>query len=217
MSVAAMALSFVLSLAIALVYVALDMGHQKGREVAQTLALAGLVSSVIVLAIDDQVIRGIGLVGAVMMALGCRGAITHPRDVVFATAASAVGVAAGAYAWTVGIGGTVLFVVAALLVSRPWFARVNCLKAALTVTIGPEAADQDAVALTLSYYCDTLALVRVRQVSPFVQERAYHVQLKRARDGPVLVEALTQVVRVEDATLVMDTPATRQVMQSHEP
>jgi hypothetical protein len=59
--------------------------------------------------------------------------------------------------------------------------------------------------------------VRVRQVSPFVQERAYHVQLKRARDGPVLVEALKQVVRVEDATLVMDMPATRQVMQSHEP
>jgi hypothetical protein len=200
MAIAAMALSFLLSFAIALLYAGLRTGQQRRREFAQTLALAGIVSSLIVLAIDDNIARGIGLFGALTL-IRFRGDAKDPRDAVFAMAASAAGVAAGAYAWTVGVGGTVIFIAAASLISRPWFARVDCLQAVLKFTVGPEAADQETVAFTLRHYCSTFALVRVWQVSPFVQEHSYHVQLKRAQDRPVLVEAMKQLVRAEDATL----------------
>jgi hypothetical protein len=208
MAIAAMALAFLLSFAIALLYAALRTGQQRSREFAQTLALSGIVSSLIVLAIDGSIARGFGLVGALAV-MRFRGDVKDPRDAVFAMAASAAGVAAGAYAWTLGLGGTVIFIIAASLISRPWFARVDCLQAVLKLTVGPEAADQETVAFTLRHYCSTFALVRVWQVSPFVQEHSYHVQLKRARDRPALVEAMKQLVRAEDATLdVMSTVGT---------
>lgn len=213
---AAIALSFLLSFAIALLYAALRTGQERSREFAQTLALAGIVSSLIVLAIDDSIARGIGLLGALTV-MRFRGDVKDPRDVVFAMAAAAAGVAAGAQAWAVGVGGTVLFIAAATLISRPWFARADCRQAMLTLTVGPEAADQETVALTLRHYCSTFVLVRVWQVSPFVQEHAYHVQLKRGRDRPVLVEAMKQLVRAEDATLIaLDTPVTGQLMRWRE-
>src|SRR5688572_33235824 len=96
MAIAAMALSFLLSFAIALLYAGVRTGQQRRREFAQTLALAGIVSSLIVLAIDDNIARGIGLFGALPL-MRFRGDARDPRDAVFAMAASAAGVAAGAY------------------------------------------------------------------------------------------------------------------------
>src|SRR5688572_31996953 len=121
-------MAFVLSLSVALVYKRLSRGVPQIRTFPQTLAVSGIVSAIIVLSIGDNIARGIGLVGALTV-IRFRSNLQDPRDLIFAFASLATGVAAGAYSFQVGIFGTMLFLLAAILVSRPWFTRTQTFNA----------------------------------------------------------------------------------------
>ena len=126
----ALGLAFALSFAIALFYTRLHRGSPSMRPFAQSLAVAGVVSSLVVLSIGDNIARGLGLVGAVTL-VRFRTKLKDPRDLIFAFAALAAGVAAGAQAFFVAISGTAIFVGGMFAVSRPWFGRGAAVNAVL--------------------------------------------------------------------------------------
>src|SRR5688572_3048637 len=64
LTLAALLLSLALSMILSWVYVATYHGLSYVRSFANTIAIAGVVSSIVMLAIGDDVARGIGLVGA---------------------------------------------------------------------------------------------------------------------------------------------------------
>jgi hypothetical protein len=64
LTLAALLLAFALSMVISWVYVATYQGLSYLRSFANTLAIAGVVSALVMLAIGDDVARGLGLVGA---------------------------------------------------------------------------------------------------------------------------------------------------------
>ena len=203
---AALALSFALSLSVALLYVRLHHGAPDTRPFAQSLAVAGVVSAIVVLSIGDSIARGIGLVGALTV-IRFRSELKDPRDLIFAFAALATGVSTGSHAWAVAIGGTATFLAATTLVSRPWFAPITTFDAVLSLRVPSDPVHQEAVAETLRHYCDSFSLLRVRQGSPSMQEHAYQVRLKHNRNREALVEAMRGTARVEDALLVtLDAP-----------
>ncbi len=61
-----------------------------------------------VLAVGDNVARGIGLIGALTV-IRFRSTLKDPRDLIFAFASLATGVAAGAHAYAAAVLGTVVF------------------------------------------------------------------------------------------------------------
>jgi hypothetical protein len=202
----ALLLSFVLSMIVALVYVRLNRDVPATRPFAQALAAAGIVSAIIVLSIGDSIARGIGLVGALTV-IRFRSDLKDPRDLVFAFAALATGVAAGAHAWMVAIGGTAVFLATAVLVSRPWFGRAEAFDAVLTVRAPQGPGSQEAIGAALRTHCTAFALVRVRQTGPASQEQAYQVRLQDRAGGATLVQTMKQTAHVEDAMLVtLDRP-----------
>ena len=73
----------------------------------QSLAVAGVVSDLVVLAVGDNHARGIGLVGALTV-IRFRSTLKDPRDLSFAFASLATGVAAGAHAYAAAVLGTVV-------------------------------------------------------------------------------------------------------------
>ncbi len=199
-------LALLLSMTVALVYVRLHKGMAINRPFAQTLAVAGVVSAIIVLSIGDNIARGIGLVGALTV-IRFRSDLKDPRDLIFAFAALATGVAAGAHAWAVAVGGTATFLGATALVAMPWFARTESFDAVLSLRTTTAAAGHDALAAMMRHYCDAFALVRVRQVGRDTQEQAYQVRLKQEANRAALVNAMKHVPHVEDALLVaLDNP-----------
>ena len=133
-------LSFGLSLAIAIVYKYLSRGVPQVRTFPQTLAVCGIVSAIIVLSVGNNIARGIGLVGALTV-IRFRNNLQDPRDLIFAFAALATGVAAGAHAFVEALFGTMLFLVAAVLVSRPWFTRTQTFNAILSFQMAGASTD----------------------------------------------------------------------------
>ena len=197
----ALVLSFILSLTVALIYKYLSRGLPQVRTFPQTLAVSGIVSAIIVLSIGDSIARGIGLVGALTV-IRFRANLQDPRDLIFAFAALATGVAAGAYAFDVAIFGTFLFLSATILVARPWFTSKQTFNAILSFQIEGDAKESDRVSSLLRSRCREFNLVRVRQSSPGFQEHAYQIRLKHPDRQSELIRDLESVTGIQDALLV---------------
>jgi uncharacterized membrane protein YhiD involved in acid resistance len=192
--------SFALSLTVALVYKMISRGNQQTRTFPQTLAVSGIVSAIIVLSIGDNIARGIGLVGALTV-IRFRSNLNDPRDLIFAFAALATGVAAGAYAFQVGIFGTMLFLLATILVSRPWFTKRDSFMAILSFQLGEGKDESPEVSQLLRSRCQQFNLIRVRQAGPGWQEHAYQIRLKQADRQSELIRELERVPGIQDALL----------------
>ena len=203
---AALGLAFLLSLTVALVYARLHRDVPSSRPFTQALAVAGVVSAIIVLSIGDSIARGIGLVGALTV-IRFRSDLKDPRDLIFAFAALATGVAAGAYAWAVALGGTAIFLGATVLVSRPWFAKSETFDAVLSLRTPAAGHESEAITAALRAHCRSFELVRVRQAADGAQEHAYQVTLRQPGDRVALVGTMKQMAGVDDALLVtLDGP-----------
>jgi hypothetical protein len=204
----ALVTAFLLSTAVALVYARLHRDVPNTRPFAQTLAMAGIVSAMIVLSIGDSIARGIGLVGALTV-IRFRSDLKDPRDLIFAFASLATGVAAGSYAWAVAVGGTFVFLAATVLVSRPWFAKSETFDSVLSLRTAA-GQEPEAIGTTLRAYCRSFELVRVRQGTGAVQEHAYQVRLKQPGERIAFVQAMKAMAGVDDALLVaLDEPGNR--------
>src|SRR5215510_5467568 len=119
---ASLLLALALSMVIAWAYQVSYRGLSFQRSFAQTLALGGVVSAVAMLAIGDDIARGLGLVGALTL-IRFRTILKDIRDLVFAFASLAVGVACGVAAFGVAILGTGVFGAAAMGIASTSFGR----------------------------------------------------------------------------------------------
>jgi hypothetical protein len=197
----AFGLSLGLSLLIALVYTRINGESPTARPFAQMLAVAGVVSAMIVLAVGENVACSLGLIGALTL-VRFRSTLKDPRDLIFAFATLAAGVAAGAYAFMVAILGTVVFLCANLLVSLRWFANPDTFNAVLSLRTPAATGDMERLSQILRTECREFVLVRVRQAGSGLQEHAYQLRLKRPDRQSELLRAIEELEGVDGALLV---------------
>ena len=77
-----MLLSFLLSMALSWVYTITYQGLSYSRGFVQTIALGGVVSALVMLAIGNDIARGLGLVGALTV-VRFRTTLKDTRDLMF--------------------------------------------------------------------------------------------------------------------------------------
>jgi hypothetical protein len=202
--VAGITLAFVLSMLVAAVYLRINRGTAVQHTFVQSLAVAGVVAAVVVLAIGDNVARGIGLVGALTV-IRFRSTLRDSRDLIFAFAALSTGVAAGAHAYAVAALGTGVFLGGIVLASRV-FAAHPSFEAILTLHARSDDDAIEALSLVLQRYTWTHALVRVRQLGNAEQEHSYQVTLKQPRQRAELLRDV-EAAGARQAVLVAYAPA----------
>ncbi|MEQ1575933.1 MAG: DUF4956 domain-containing protein [Vicinamibacterales bacterium] len=201
LQLASLTLAFLLSVVIARLYRHLYKGAPSTRTFAVTIALAGVVAAVIVLAIGDSIARGLGLVGAVTL-VRFRSNLKDPLDLIFMFASLAAGVAAGAHSYFVAVLGTTVFLAGALVVARVWFAPpLDTFDAILSFTTSGGTAASTAATRALDSSTDGHALIRMRQV-PEGQEHAYQIKLRRPGAHATLFAAIECVDGVSGAQLM---------------
>lgn len=198
-------LAFVLSLLVALAYVQIQKASAVQHTFVQSLAVAGVVSAVVVLAVGDNVARGIGLVGALTV-IRFRSTLKDSRDLIFAFASLATGVAAGASAFAVAITGTVVFLLGMLLASR-LFRPDASFDAILTLRTRGDVDGLATLARVLQQYTTTHLLVRVRSLGESEQEHSYQVTLKHDHARAALMRDVEHVAGATHALLVAYSPA----------
>jgi hypothetical protein len=112
-ALASLLLSFATSMVIATVYTITYLGIGYLRSFVQTIALGGLVAALVMLAIGDDVARGLGMVGALTL-IRFRTTLKDTRDLIFMFASLGIGVAGGVQSFAAAHLGTAMFFLAAM-------------------------------------------------------------------------------------------------------
>jgi uncharacterized membrane protein YhiD involved in acid resistance len=201
-TLASLLLSLGLAMLIAWTYAATYQGLAYLREFQHTLVLAGIVATIVLLAIGNEIARGVGLVGALTL-IRFRSTLKDPRDLAFAFAALGVGVASGARAYHAAVLGTAVFMAAAYYISWSSFGARSPFDAVLRLCVPSDSERQQPLRDLLRQHCRSFALVQLREAGDTRQEHVYHLRLVDAHSQPGLLRDLTAVRGVEEVSLLL--------------
>ena len=202
LTLAALLLAFALSMIISWVYVLTYQGLSYVRAFANTLAIAGVVSALVMLAIGDDVARGLGMVGALTV-IRFRSSLKDTRDLMFAFVALGIGVACGVLAFAVALLGTAVFCLGVIYLSMSGFGSRRQHNAVLRLQLPSDPVDQSLVSRALGRHSPSFVLINLRDLGGGLQEHAYHLRLRDPRDKGSILEALGAIPGVSGATLLM--------------
>lgn len=190
-----------LCMLIAWTYAATYQGLAYLREFQHTLVLAGLVATIVLLAIGDEIARGVGLVGALTL-IRFRSTLKDPRDLAFAFASLGVGVASGARAYHSAVLGTLVFVIAAFYVSWSSFGSRHPFDAVLRALVPSDAEHQASLQGVLRHHCRVFAMVQLRPAGEAMQEQVYHLRLPDPEVKSALARDLAALPGIEDVSIL---------------
>jgi uncharacterized membrane protein YhiD involved in acid resistance len=199
--ISSLLLALGLSMLIAWTYSATYQGLSYLREFQHTLALAGVIAAMVLLAIGDEIARGVGLVGALTI-IRFRSTLKDPRDLVFAFASLGTGVACGAQAHRIAIVGATVFVLAAFYTAWSPFGSRRPFDAVLRLRLPANEGAQRDFTQELQRSCRGFALVGLYDAGAETQEHVYHLRLSTPDGQPELVRKLAAVEGVEGISVM---------------
>jgi uncharacterized membrane protein YhiD involved in acid resistance len=202
LTLAALLLAFALSMTISWTYVATYTGLSYMRSFANTLAIAGVVSALVMLAIGDDVARGIGLVGALTV-IRFRSTLKDTRDLMFAFATLAIGVACGVLAFAVAILGAAVFCVAMFYLCYSDYGMRRMFNAVVRMQVPPQESEQKAIRKVLEKFAVSFVLINARDLGGGTQEHSYHVSLRNVGEKGEILKLLGEIPGVTGATLFL--------------
>ncbi|MCB9521747.1 MAG: DUF4956 domain-containing protein [Myxococcales bacterium] len=199
----ALLLAFALGQVIAVVYDRTYEGLSYQRSFVQTLVLGAVVAAVLMLAIGDNLARGLGILGT-MALVRFRTNVRDARDMIFVFASLAVGVATGVQSYGIAAMGTVAFSLAAVAVEWTPFGRQQHYDGMLRFWMPREAAQADVLRAVLDRHCRAFTLVALRDgAQGEVLEYAYQVRMRRGAVREALVTELQGVGGVGGISLLL--------------
>jgi hypothetical protein len=196
-------LAFVLCQMMAWVYVWTHRGLSYSRSFVVSQVMAGVVTAVLLLAIGNNVARGLGLLGTLSL-IRFRATLKDTRDIIFMFASLAVGVAIGVQAFVVAVIGALAFSVLSLHLGLSPFGSRRQFDGLLRFQAPSDPESDGSVKGLLKDYCSTYVLINLREVMQGrVVEHAYQLKLRDASYSVPLVEALREVPGVDGVSLLM--------------
>jgi uncharacterized membrane protein YhiD involved in acid resistance len=198
-----MLIAFALSHLVAASYSWSHRGLSYSRSFVHALVMGGVVAAMLMLAIGNNLVWGIGIVGTLAI-IRFRTNLRDPRDMIFIFAALASGIAAGVRAYAVGIIGTVIFCLVSLYLSNVSFGARNHFDGLLRFTLPGNGDGRDAVYNFLRAHCSSFVLASLQQVAQGDEtEHAYQVRFRRDESRDHLVRDLQGIRGLTNLSLLM--------------
>lgn len=154
---AAIFLSFILTLIIALVYRFTHTGARYSQSFVQTIIIMGVVVSVIMIVIGNNIAVAFGLVGAFSI-IRFRSAISDPKDIAFIFFGMATGITCGLGFYIVAILFTITLVAIIFFLYATNFGKTGQIKKRLTLTVPENLHDETTFNSILSEHLTFYAL-----------------------------------------------------------
>lgn len=196
--------AFAMSHLLALVYVWTHQGLSFSQSFVQTLVMSSVVTAMMMLTIGNNLVWGIGMVGA-MALVRFRTNLRDPRDMVFVFAALVSGIAAGTRAYGLGAVGTTAFCLVAIYLAKVPFAAGKSFDGLLRYTAPWEGQVNEAANLLLRRHCRQFVLATVREVRQGeASEHVYHVRFRRDESRGELARELAAVAGLSGVALLME-------------
>lgn len=172
-------LSFTATVAVAVTYMKTYRGLSYSRTYVQSLVLGGMVAAALMLAVGNNLARGVGILGTLAI-VRFRSTMKDPRDLVFLFASLGLGIAMGVRAFAVGLIGTVLFCGTTFLLAWSEFGSRQAYDGLLRLELPAAAAQEAAIRRVLEQHCSRSVLVALREAAQGeLVEHSYQVKLRK--------------------------------------
>ncbi len=200
-------LAFALAQLVAGTYIVTFRGLSYSRSFVQSMAMGGIVTALLMLAIGNSIPAGIGIAGGLAI-VRFRTTMRDPRDMVFVFAALAVGVASGLRAFAPAVLGALIFCGAALALHLSAYGARKQHDGLIRFVASNVPACQEAVARTLRQHCRSFTLVTLRDVAEGdLLEHCYQVSLPDPSTRGMFVSAMQKLDGVRDVSLMLQEPS----------
>jgi uncharacterized membrane protein YhiD involved in acid resistance len=196
-------LSFLLSSFIALTYERTFRGLSYSRHFVQAMILIAIVAGMVMQAIGENPMRGLGVLGALAI-IRFRTVFKDPRDIIFMFASAAAGISCGVFGYGIAIIGTLGFCLAAIALYYSPFGKSRYFDGMLRFNIESASADRNALEAILKENCKNFALITLREMAQGVRlDYAYHVKLKNSKLQEAFVDSLRKIPSIKDVNLML--------------
>lgn len=195
--------AFILGMVTANVYRFTHQGFSFQRTFLHTLVLAHIVIAVMIMAIGNNMARGLGILGA-MAFIRFRSAIRDPRDVMFLFISLATGIACGAQVFMVAICGTLFFGAVSFYLALAPFASRREFEGLLRFMLSPDSPCHQELGHIFSTYCARTEVIATREaIQGEMIEYAYQVRLLDPTYKTDLIDAVSKLPDSQEVSLVM--------------
>jgi len=197
------ALAFVLSTILAVVYQKTFRGLSYSRNYVQSIVLISIISAVVIQSVGDSLSRGIGIMAA-MSIIRFRTNFKDPRDTLFLFAALTAGISCGAYAFPVAIVGTLGFSLAAIVLYYSPLGPHSYFDGMLRFNLQVNSSQQKELELLMQEFCKSFALVTLREIAQGQRlDYAYHVKLRKGKSYEDYLSRLKHINDLQGLSLMM--------------
>lgn len=197
------AAAFLLGILISSVYRYTHKGVSYSQSFVQTLVFLTFVISIVMMVIGSNIARAFSLVGALSI-IRFRTVVKDTRDIAFVFFALAVGMAAGAGSYLVGVIGALFGCSVALGLYWLDYGSKERHYYLLRYRVEADLQDNPAYKRAFNRHCSTTRLVSVRSLrqGQYV-EVAQHVRMRRKARAADLVAELKEIEGIDRVVLLV--------------
>jgi hypothetical protein len=197
-------ISYLFAQAIAFAYMLTHQGVTYSRSLVVALVAAGLVSTVLMLAIGNNMARGLGIVGTLAL-IRFRMQMHDSLDMIYVFAAFAGGVSAGTGNFATGGIGTAAFVIIVGTLQMTGFGSRHRHDGVLRLQLPASDASETALLGCLKNHCRRFAAIALREVAQGQDlERIYQVTLRRPGKEALLLHELAAIEGAHAVSIAME-------------
>lgn len=199
----AVLVSYVLGQAVALAYMVTHQGVSYSRSFVVSLVAAALVSAMLMLAIGNNLARGLGIVGTLAL-IRFRMQMHDSLDMIYVFASFAGGVAAGTGNFATGTIGTTAFLVVVGMLQMTGFGSRHRHDGVLRLQLPPSDESEAALVGSLKRHCRQFAAITVREVAQGRElERVYQITLRHPGKEALLVRDVADIAGAHSVSIAV--------------
>jgi hypothetical protein len=194
--------AFLCSSAIAVTYERTFQGLSWSRGFLQTMVLGSLVACLVMIAIGDNIARGIGIVGSLAL-IRFRTNLRDPRDLIFLFGAMGTGVASGVQSYISALLGAAVFCLIAFYLQWTRFGQRRSMDGMVRFQVpsGPEVSAE--LAQVMGGLPMQFALVTMRSAAQGdLVDYAYQIRLRAEGAEEQLLRELERVKGIRGLTYI---------------
>ena len=200
---ASILMAFVLCSVCATVYRWTHNGLSYSRTFVHALILGGMIVSMIIMAIGNNLARGLGILGTLAI-VRFRTPIRDTRDMMFLFLCLGIGIACGAGTLDVAVVGTLMICAVALLLHWSPFASRRQYEGMLRFTLPYNSSSEHEITDVMHECCSSFYMIAMRDaVQGDAVEYSYQVRLIDPSYQTDLVEKINAVNDIRDTNLLM--------------
>ena len=169
-----------------------------------SLVVLGMITSIVIMVIGNNLARAFGLVGA-MSIIRFRTAVKETMDIVYIFFSLAIGMSAGVGLHIISIAGTLFVGTVIFILSKTNALAIDGEKFLLQFTYsGHDTNENSPFYLVLKKYCRKIKLLNIKSILNNGSEISYHVSLRNKKLNQEFISELGKAEGVKQINLYFD-------------